>query len=156
MPAVGARLALENAPTVLLATGTGFIEIGPRLPESVGFAFDLHHAARAGVRPMLLLRHMRGRLFDVHLRDFDEEGHHTGNILPEEGSFHGPAALRSVRGADFDGPFMLESVLYPSPARSVAAVRKLLDPLDRCDQRRGAGMFLGATARGAGGNTTLQ
>src|SRR5262249_39612659 len=55
----GIRLALENAATVLLSTIRDFIEIGPRLPARVGFAFDPHHAARSGANPMLLLRHMQ-------------------------------------------------------------------------------------------------
>jgi sugar phosphate isomerase/epimerase len=125
----GVRLALENATTMLLSTVRDFIEIGPRLPERVGFAFDPHHAARCGANPMLLLRQMQGRLFDVHLRDFDEEGKRTGNILPGEGTLPWPAILRAVRGAGFDGPLMLEAPLQPDPARSVAAVRALLDPL---------------------------
>lgn len=125
----GVRLALENAPTVLLSTVRDFIEIGPRLPERVGFAFDPHHAARAGANPMLLLRQMQGRLFDVHLRDFDEEGKHPGNILPGEGTLPWPAILRAVRGAGFNGPLMLEAALQPDPARSIATVRALLAPL---------------------------
>lgn len=127
--AAGVRLALENASTVLLSTVRDFIELTPRLPEGVGFAFDPHHAARSGANPMLLLRHMQGRLFDVHLRDFDEERKRAGNILPGEGTLPWPAILRAVRGAGFDGPLMLEAMLQPDPARSVAKARQLLDPL---------------------------
>lgn len=125
----GLRLALENAITSVLCTVRDFIEVGPRLPERVGFAFDPHHAARAGANPMLLLRQMQGRIFDVHLRDYDEEGHQKGNILPGQGTLPWPAILRAVRGAGFDGPLMLEAPLGHDPAASVAAVRALLDPI---------------------------
>ncbi len=125
----GVRLALENAEPGVLCTLRDFIEIGPRLPETVGFAFDPHHAAAAQANPMLLLRQMQGRLFDAHLRDFDAEGKRPGNILPGEGTLPWPAILRAIRGTGFDGPLMLEAVLQPDPARSVAAVRALLDPL---------------------------
>jgi sugar phosphate isomerase/epimerase len=125
----GIRLALENTSTMILSTVRDFMEIGPRLPERVGFAFDPHHAAAAGANPMLLLRQMHGRLFDAHLRDFDEDGNRTGNILPGDGTLPWPAILRAIRGAGFDGPLMLEAVLQPDPARSVAAVRALLVPL---------------------------
>jgi sugar phosphate isomerase/epimerase len=125
----GVRLALENAEPGMLTTLRDFIEIGPRLPETVGYAFDPHHAAVTQTNPMLLLRQMQGRLFDVHLRDFDAEGKRPGNILPGEGTLPWPAILRAVRAAGFDGPLMLEAPLQPDPARSVAAVRALLDPL---------------------------
>jgi sugar phosphate isomerase/epimerase len=125
----GVRLALENSEPGVLSTLRDFIEIGPRLPQTVGFAFDPHHAAVTQTNPMLLLRQMQGRLFDVHLRDFDGEGKRPGNILPGEGTLPWPAILRAVRGAGFDGPLMLEAVLQPDPARSVAAVRALLAPL---------------------------
>ena len=125
----GVRLALENAEPGVLCTLRDFIEIGPRLPETVGFAFDPHHAAAAQANPMLLLRQMQGRLFDAHLRDFDAEGKRPGNILPGEGTLPWPAILRAIRGTGFDGPLMQEAVLQPDPARSVAAVRALLDPL---------------------------
>jgi sugar phosphate isomerase/epimerase len=125
----GVRLALENSEPGVLATLRDFIEVGPRLPESVGYAFDPHHAAATRTNPMLLLRHMRGRLFDVHLRDLDEDGKRPGNLLPGDGTLPWPAILRAVRGAGFDGPLMLESVLQPDPVRSVAKVRELLDPL---------------------------
>jgi sugar phosphate isomerase/epimerase len=125
----GVRLALENAEPGVLCTLRDFIEIGPRLPETVGFAFDPHHAAATNTNPMLLLRQMQGRLFDAHLRDFDAEGKRPGNILPGEGTLPWPAILRAIRGTGFDGPLMLEAVLQPDPARSVAAVRALLDPL---------------------------
>lgn len=125
----GVRLALENAEPGVLSTLRDFIEIGPRLPETVGFAFDPHHAAATNTNPMLLLRQMQGRLFDAHLRDFDAEGKRPGNILPGEGTLPWPAILRAIRGTGFDGPLMLEAVLQPDPARSVAAVRALLDPL---------------------------
>ena len=127
--AAGIRLALENTETGLLSTLRDFIEIVPRLPETTGFAFDPYHAAAAQTNPMLLLRQMRGRLFDVHLRDFDAEGKHPGNILPGAGTLPWPAILRAVRAAGFDGALMLEAVLQPDPARSLAAVHALLDPL---------------------------
>jgi sugar phosphate isomerase/epimerase len=125
----GVRLAIENSEPGVLATVRDFIEIGPRLPGTVGFAFDPHHAAASQTNPMLLLRQMQGRLFDVHLRDFDQEGKRPGNLLPGDGTLPWSAILRAVRGAGFDGPLMLESVLQPDPARSVAMVRELLDPL---------------------------
>ncbi|HET9658732.1 MAG TPA: DUF309 domain-containing protein [Thermomicrobiales bacterium] len=125
----GVRLALENAEPGMLTTLRDFIEIGPRLPETVGYAFDPHHAAATQTNPMLLLRQMQGKLFDAHLRDFDAEGKRTGNILPGQGTLPWPAILRAVRGAGFDGPLMLEAPLQPDPARSVATVRALLDPL---------------------------
>jgi uncharacterized protein len=125
----GVRLALENSEPGVLRTLRDFIEVGPRLPATVGYAFDPYHAASTQTNPMLLLRQMQGRLFDVHLRDFDAEGRRPGNILPGEGTLPWSAILRAVRGAGFDGPLMLESVLQPDPARSVAAVRDLLDPL---------------------------
>lgn len=77
--AAGVRLAVENCEAGVLATLRDFIEIGPRLPATVGFAFDPHHAAASRTNPMLLLRQMSGRLFDVHLRDFDEQGKRPGN-----------------------------------------------------------------------------
>lgn len=125
----GVRLALENAEPGVLSTLRDFIEIGPRLPATVGFAFDPHHAAATQTNPMLLLRQMTGRLIDVHLRDFDQEGKRPGNLLPGDGTLPWPAILRSVRAAGFDGALMLEAVLQPDPARSVAAVRALLDPM---------------------------
>ena len=125
----GVRLAIENSEPGVLSTLRDIIEIGPRLPETVGYAFDPHHAAASQTNPMLLLRQMRGRLIDVHLRDFDEEGKRPGNLLPGDGTLPWSAILRAVRGAGFDGPLMLESVLQPDPARSVAKARALLDPL---------------------------
>ncbi len=127
--AAGVRLAIENSEAGVLATLRDFIEVGPRLPETVGYAFDPHHAAATNTNPMLLLRQMRGRLFDVHLRDFDEEGRRPGNLLPGDGTLPWSAILRAVRGAGFDGPMILESVLQPDPARNVTKVRRLLDPL---------------------------
>ncbi len=127
--AAGLRLALENTKTGLFATLRDFIEVTPRLPVTTGFAFDPHHAAGAQMNPMLLLRRMSGRLFDVHLRDFDAEGKHPGNILPGEGTLPWSAILRAVRAAGFDGPLILEAVLQPDPARSLAAVHALLDPI---------------------------
>ncbi|MEZ4530761.1 MAG: DUF309 domain-containing protein [Thermomicrobiales bacterium] len=125
----GLRLALENAEPGVLSTVRDFIEIGPRLPPSVGFAFDPHHAAASHANPMLLLRQMQGRLFDVHLRDIDEDGKRPGNLLPGDGTLPWSAILRAVRGAGFDGPLILESALQPDPAQSVARARALLDPL---------------------------
>lgn len=125
----GVRLALENTHTMLLSTVRDVMEIGPRLPRRVGYAFDPHHAARAGANPMLMLRQMRGRIFDVHLRDFDEDGVRTGNILPGEGTLPWAAILRAVRAAQFDGPLMLEAPLPVDAARGVAEVRSLLDPI---------------------------
>lgn len=123
------RLALENTETGMLANLRDFIEVVPRLPGTTGFAFDPYHAAAAQTNPMLLLRQMHGRLFDVHLRDFDEEGNRLGNILPGEGTLPWPALLRAVRAAGFDGPLILEAGLQPDPARRLAFVHDLLDPL---------------------------
>lgn len=127
--AAGVRLAIENSEPGVLSTLRDFIEIGPQLPATVGFAFDPAHAAASQTNPMLLLRQMQGRLFDVHLRDFDTEGKRPGNLLPGGGTLPWSAILRAVRGAGFDGPLILEAVLQPNPARSVASVRELLDPL---------------------------
>lgn len=127
--AVDMRLAMENSEPGVLSTVRDFIEIGPRLPETVGFAFDPHHAAASRANPMLLLRQMRGRLIDVHLRDFDQEGKRTGNLVPGDGTLPWSAILRAVRGAGYVGPLMLESMLQPDPAQSVAQVRALLEPL---------------------------
>jgi uncharacterized protein len=127
--AAGVRLAIENSESGVLSTLRDFIEIGPRLPETVGYAFDPYHAAASRTNPMLLLRQMRGRLFDVHLRDIDQEGKRPGNLLPGDGTLPWSAILRAVRGAGFDGPLILESALQPDPARSVAKARRLLDPL---------------------------
>lgn len=127
--AAGLRLALENSELGLLATIRDFIELTPRLPLTTGFAFDPHHAVAAQTNPMLLLRQMKGRLFDVHLRDFDTEGKHPGNILPGQGTLPWPAILRAVRAAGFDGPLMLEAGLEPDPTTNLAAVRSLLVPI---------------------------
>ena len=59
--AAGVRLALENTEPGVLTTLRDFIEIGPRLPPTVGYAFDPHHAAASQTNPMLLLRQMHGR-----------------------------------------------------------------------------------------------
>lgn len=125
----GLRLAIENTEPGVLSTLRDFIEIGPRLPETVGYAFDPHHAVASQTNPMLLLRQMKGRVFDVHLRDFDEEGKRPGNLLPGNGNLPWSAILRAVKGAGFDGPLMLEAVLQPDPEQSVAKVRRLLGPL---------------------------
>src|ERR671912_519763 len=84
--AAGVHLALENTEPGVLTSLRDFIEIGPRLPPTVGFAFDPHHAAASQANPMLLLRQMQGRILDVHLRDFDEEGKQPGNLLPGAGT----------------------------------------------------------------------
>jgi sugar phosphate isomerase/epimerase len=125
----GVRLAIENTEPGVLSTLRDFIEIGPRLPKTVGFAFDPYHAAASQTNPMLLLRQMRGRLLDVHLRDIDKEGKRPGNLLPGDGNLPWSAILRAVRGAGFDGPLILESALQPDPAASVRLVHERLDPL---------------------------
>jgi hypothetical protein len=63
------------------------------------------------------------------LRDYDEDGKRPGNLLPGDGTLPWSAILRAVRGTGFDGALILESVLQPDPARSVASVRELLNPL---------------------------
>lgn len=127
--AAGLRLALENTEPGVLSTLRDFIEVVPRLPATTGFAFDPHHAAAAHTNPMLLLRQMQGRVFDAHLRDFDTDGQHPGNVLPGEGTLPWSAILRALHAAGFDGPLMLEASLQPDPIANLHAIHALLDPI---------------------------
>ena len=123
------RLAFENVAYCLLATVRDFLELGPRLPREVGFAFDPGQAADANANPMLLLRQMQGRLFDVHLRDYDPASNGRVYLLPGQGELPWPAILRAVQAAGYQGPLMLEASLGDDPAGGIAATRQFIDPI---------------------------
>ena len=154
--AAGVRLAIENSEPGVLSTLRDFIEIGPQLPATVGFAFDPAHAAASQTNPMLLLRQMQGRLFDVHLRDFDTEGKRPGNLLPGGGTLPmvGDPA-RGTRSGIRRSAHTRGSLATKSSAQRCLGAR-VARSIDR-DGRRGARRLrFGTTTRRAGRDSLIQ
>jgi len=107
----GVRIAIHNhGPSHVWGTIEPLLAALEGLHPRIGVCADLGHFIRAGVDPIAAIRAFEGRLFGVHLKDFDAPRSDAGNViigqglLDLQGTF---AALREV-GFPADGALSLE------------------------------------------------
>ena len=101
--------------------------------DAVRFTLDIKQAMRAGCDPMDFVAAMGGRLVNVHICDWREDG---GLCLPGEGCFDFGALFTSLAEAGYDGPVIIEPYLRLIKSEdallaSIRSMRALLEPSEK-------------------------
>ena len=91
---------------------------------------------RAGCDPMDFVAAMGGRLVNVHICDWREDG---GLCLPGEGCFDFGALFTSLAEAGYDGPVIIEPYLrlIKSEEALLASIRSMRALLEQSEKRGG-------------------
>ena len=107
----GVRIAIHNhGPAHVWGTIEPLLAALQGRHPRIGVCADLGHYIRAGVDPLEAIRAFEGRLFGVHLKDFDAPRSDAGNVIIGQGLLDLKATFAALREVGFpaDGALSLE------------------------------------------------
>jgi sugar phosphate isomerase/epimerase len=107
----GVRIAIHNhGPSHVWGTIEPLLQALQGLHPRIGVCADLGHFIRAGVDPIAAIRAFEGRLFGVHLKDFDAPRGDARNVIIGRGVLNLKATFAALREVGFpaDGALSLE------------------------------------------------
>jgi inosose dehydratase len=78
--------------------------------ERIGACADLGHFIRSGENPVEVIRLLKGRLYGIHLKDFQDQQEKTQGVILGKGHLDVPAVFAAIEQAKFpaDGALSLE------------------------------------------------
>ncbi len=104
--------------------------------ERIGACADLGHFLRSGEQPIDVIHRLQGRLYGVHLKDFDKMAEDAKGVILGEGLIDVPAVFAAIQQVGFpeDGALSLEYEENPQDPladirQCVAAATKALEKL---------------------------
>ena len=122
----GIRIAIHNhGPGHRYETPDDILKAIAGRDRRLGACADLGHFIRAGVDPVNAIRALEGRLYGVHLKDFDAKRRDAKAVVIGDGLLDLPGVFAALRDVDFprDGALSLEDE-EPDPE---ADVRRCLE-----------------------------
>lgn len=94
--------------------------------ERIGACSDLGHYIRSGEDPVKVITLLKGRLWGVHLKDFDApRGNAKGTILGK-GQMDVPAVMKALRAAEFPADGALSLEYEENPKDPIADIKECL------------------------------
>jgi|LakMenEpi03Aug12_release.lakeMendotaPanAssembly.Ray.scaffolds.fasta_scaffold360178_2 sugar phosphate isomerase/epimerase len=78
--------------------------------ERIGACADLGHFIRSGENPVEVIRLLKGRLYGIHLKDFQDQQENTKGVILGKGHLDVPAVFAALEQVNFpaDGALSLE------------------------------------------------
>jgi sugar phosphate isomerase/epimerase len=122
----GAELAYENVHWTYFSTPEYFLNL-KREAENVKACLDIKQAMQSKIPYAEYLKVMSGRLVNVHVCDYDENGK---LCVPGRGSFDFVEFFKILKDTGYDGPILME--LYSSDYTSFDEVRAGKEYLLEC------------------------
>jgi len=95
--------------------------------ERIGACADLGHFIRSGENPVEVIRLLKGRLYGIHLKDFQDQQEKTRGVILGKGHLDVPAVFAALEQVKFpvDGALSLE--YEENPQNPLADIRACLE-----------------------------
>ena len=98
-----------------------------RQDERIGACADLGHFIRSGENPVEVIRLLKGRLYGVHLKDFQEQQEKTQGVILGKGHLDVPAVFAALEQVKFPADGALSLEYEENPKNPLADIRECLD-----------------------------
>lgn len=95
--------------------------------ERIGACADLGHFIRSGENPVEVIRLLKGRLYGIHLKDFQDMQEKTKGVILGRGHLDVPAVFAALEQAGFPADGALSLEYEENPKNPLADIRECLE-----------------------------
>jgi inosose dehydratase len=95
--------------------------------ERIGACADLGHFIRSGENPVEVIRLLKGRLYGVHLKDFQDMQEKTKGVILGKGHLDVPAVFAALEQVGFPADGALSLEYEENPKDPLADIRECLE-----------------------------
>ncbi|NBW97129.1 MAG: sugar phosphate isomerase/epimerase [Planctomycetia bacterium] len=95
--------------------------------DRIGACADLGHFIRSGENPVEVIRLLKGRLYGVHLKDFQDMQEKTKGVILGKGHLDVPAVFAALEQVDFPADGALSLEYEENPKDPLADIRECLE-----------------------------
>jgi len=94
--------------------------------ERIGACADLGHFIRSGEKPVEVIRALKGRLYGIHLKDFQDMQEKTKGVILGKGHLDVPAVFAALDQVGFPADGALSLEYEENPKDPLADIRECL------------------------------
>jgi sugar phosphate isomerase/epimerase len=95
--------------------------------ERIGACADLGHFIRSGENPVEVIRLLKGRLYGIHLKDFQDQQEKTKGVILGKGHLDVPAVFAALEQVNFPADGALSLEYEENPKDPLADIRECYD-----------------------------
>ena len=95
--------------------------------ERIGACADLGHFIRSGENPVEVIRLLKGRLYGIHLKDFQDQQEKTKGVILGKGHLDVPAVFAALEQVNFPADGALSLEYEENPKDPLADIRACFD-----------------------------
>ena len=95
--------------------------------ERIGACADLGHFIRSGENPVEVIRLLKGRLYGIHLKDFQDMQDKTKGVILGKGHLDVPAVFAALEQVGFPADGALSLEYEENPKNPLADIRECLE-----------------------------
>jgi sugar phosphate isomerase/epimerase len=95
--------------------------------ERIGACADLGHFIRSGENPVEVIRLLKGRLYGIHLKDFQDQQEKTKGVILGKGHLDVPAVFAALEQVKFPADGALSLEYEENPNDPLADIRECLE-----------------------------
>ena len=95
--------------------------------ERIGACADLGHFIRSGENPVEVIRLLKGRLYGIHLKDFQDQQENTKGVILGKGHLDVPAVFAALEQVKFPADGALSLEYEENPKDPLADIRACFD-----------------------------
>ena len=95
--------------------------------ERIGACADLGHFIRSGENPVEVIRLLKGRLYGIHLKDFQDQQENTKGVILGKGHLDVPAVFAALEQVNFPADGALSLEYEENPKDPLADIRECFE-----------------------------
>jgi len=95
--------------------------------ERIGACADLGHFIRSGENPVEVIRLLKGRLYGIHLKDFQDQQENTKGVILGKGHLDVPAVFAALEQVQFPADGALSLEYEENPKDPLADIRECFE-----------------------------